>query len=170
MMLRDSQGQWPSIIFCYRYDNHSSETHKANDQDWDDYSLPIPRLWIGRHQFLKEKNEVYVIHIIDKLSILPEIFLHSICVTFFNLWVILDVFLSCSVCSKSIELIVSGLYFQRLTPFYLESSLLLNLIQKEFFFRLFWCIRWRWGWLSASGTLRTIDHINRNIISKRWFS
>ena len=133
MMLRDSQGQWPSIIFCYRYDNHSSETHKANDQDWDDYSLPIPRLWIGRHQFLKEKNEVYVIHIIDKLSILPEIFLHSICVTFSNLWVILDVFLSCSICSKSIELIVSGLYFQRLTPFYLESSLLLNLIQKEFF-------------------------------------
>ena len=135
MMLRDSQGQWPSIIFCYRYDNHSSETHKANDKDWDDYSLPIPRLWIGRHQFLKEKNEVYVIHIIDKLSILPEIFLHSICVTFSNLWIILDVFVQNSFWP----------IFPEINSFLSWIFIASEFVSKRKIFRLFWCIRWRWG-------------------------
>ena len=99
-------------------------------------------------------------------------FLHSILVIFFNLSIILYVPPSYSICSKSIELILSSLYFQRLTSIYFESSLDLNLFQKEKSL----------GFSDASdgdeveflspvpcGPL-TISINPRNIISKRLFS
>ena len=118
----------------------------------------------------KKKNEVYVIHIIDKLSILPEIFFA------FNLCYIFQ-FMGNSRCVSILQYLFKNNWINSFWPIFPEISSFLSLIfiASEFvsnrkIFRLFRCIRWRWGWLSASGTLRTIDHINRNIISKRWFS